>query len=64
MDEHLARAGGDEILHGRVDRLRVAIPALDAVRPEKAAEKLGLVLSRNDGQDDWFVGFHRVDATR
>ena len=63
MDEDLARPRGHEILERGVDRICVAIAALDAVGPEQAAEDLGLGLPGDDGQDDGLVSLHDGDAT-
>src|SRR5437867_4324909 len=56
--QDLARPSRGEILQRRIDRLRVAVRAVDAVRLEQAADDERLRLVRDDREDDAFAGLH------
>ena len=56
--EDLARAGSDEVLEGRVDRLGVAVRAVDPVALQQSAHDLGLSFAGDDREDDAFAGLH------
>src|SRR5439155_25213852 len=47
----------------RVDRLGVAVAALDAGRPQQSTDDLRLVLVGDDLQDDAVVGIHAAERT-
>src|SRR5437870_1714845 len=58
-DEDLAWAGRDELLERRLDRLGVAVAALDPVRPEQPAYDLRLRLIGDHGDDDDVLAVHQ-----
>ena len=59
MHDDLARPCRGEVLELRVDRLGVAVAALDPGRAQEAADELGLVLVGHDLHDGHFLVHER-----
>src|SRR5215467_8738491 len=58
VDEDLAGSGGHEVLERVVDRVGVAVRALDSRRPEQPADHLCLGLAGHDLHYDCVVNRH------
>src|SRR6266511_2103984 len=58
MDENLARTISNEVLERRLNRLGVAVGALDSGRPEQPADDVGLRLAGHHLHDNAFVQLH------
>src|SRR3954471_19427836 len=58
VHEDLLRARGGELFEQRVDRLRLAVTALDPSRPKEAADDICLRLAVRNGQDGYLFGLH------